>query len=342
MALRQDASKHLADHLGISEDTVTTQIQGPSELAFMASVGPHRFSVVFAASGAAAPTSLAIHRARSLRQKDPQALPVVVVPYMGPLGAAMCREAGVGWLDLSGNADIRGPGLRIHVEGRPNKHKRPGRPSTAFAPKSSRIARRLLAHPDSHFTQSELARACRLDQGFTSRVVRKLETDGLVQRSLGKVKVHDPDLLLDAWAESYDFSRHQIIRGHVPARTSDELVETLAGAFEKEKSKHALTGLSAAWRMDAFAEFRLVSFYVEHVPSKSLLESLNFREESRGANVWLVVPNDDGAFDEGSHHSGVLCAHPVQVYLDLAGHPERSKDAALHLRSTHLQWGKGA
>lgn len=340
--MRQEVVKHLADHLGVSEDAISTQTTHPTELDLMASVGPHRFFVEYAASGAAAPTSLAIKQVRSLSQKDPYALPIVVVPYMGPLGAAMCREAGVGWLDLSGNADIRGPGLRIHVEGRANKHKRPGRPSTVFAPKSSRIVRRLLAHPDAGFFQKELARACRLDQGFTSRIVRKLEEDGLVTRLLGVVKPRDPNLLLDAWAESYDFSRHQIIRGHVPARTSDELVETLAGAFKKEKTKHALTGLSAAWRIDAFAEFRLVSFYVEHVPSKSLLESLSFREDSRGANVWLVVPNDEGVFDEGGNYTGVFCAHPVQVYLDLAGHPERSKDAALHLRSTQLKWGKTA
>lgn len=323
----------------MSEDAISTQVSQGGEFDLMASVGPHRFLIDYAASGSAAPTSLAITRARSLSQKDPYALPVVVVPYMGSLGASLCREAGVGWLDLSGNADITGPGLRIHVEGRPNQHKRPGRPRTVFAPKSSRIVRRLLAHPGTGFFQNELARACRLDQGFTSRIVRKLEEDGLVTRLLGLVKPRDPDLLLDAWADSYDFSRHHIIRGHIPARSSDELVETLSGAFKSEQARHALTGLAAAWRMDAFAEFRLVSFYVERVPSPSLLETLNFREESRGANIWLVVPNDEGVFDEGQNYMGVPCVHPVQVYLDLAGHPERSKDAALHVRSTQLKWG---
>jgi len=40
---------------------------------------------------------------------------------MGEAGAQVCREAGVSWFDLSGNADIRAPGLHFRAEGRPNR-----------------------------------------------------------------------------------------------------------------------------------------------------------------------------------------------------------------------------
>jgi len=68
------------------------------------------------------------------------------------------------------------------------------------------------------------------------------------------------------------------------------------------------------------------------MPSATLLAALSFREESRGANVWLVVPNDDGVFQGTQTKEELVCVHPVQVYLDLKGHPERSAEAADRLR----------
>src|SRR5215213_6009311 len=47
-------------------------------------------------------------------------VPLLVVPFMGEVGKALCEEAGVAWLDLSGNARITVPGLRIAIDGKPN------------------------------------------------------------------------------------------------------------------------------------------------------------------------------------------------------------------------------
>ena len=35
---------------------------------------------------------------------------------------------------------------------------------------------------------------------------------------------------------------------------------------------------------------------------------------------------------------GVVCVHPVQIYLDLKKQPERAKEAADHLRAELLKW----
>ena len=64
----------------------------------------------------------------------------------------------------------------------------------------------------------------------------------------------------------------------------------------------------------------------------SVINSLGFRDEERGENVWLVVPNDEGVFFGAEERDGIRCAHPVQVYVDLKGHPERSAEAAMELR----------
>ena len=69
-----------------------------------------------------------------------------------------------------------------------------------------------------------------------------------------------------------------------------------------------------------------------------MLEALNFREDERGANIWLVLPNDEGVFYGSEVRDGIPCAHPVQVYLDLKDHPERASEAAAKLRQDYFRW----
>jgi hypothetical protein len=52
--------------------------------------------------------------------------------------------------------------------------------------------------------------------------------------------------------------------------------------------------------------------------------------------VWLVVPGDEAVFMGARVESGFSCAHPLQVYLDLKGHPERASEAAEVVRRRYL------
>lgn len=177
------------------------------------------------------------------------AIPLLVVPYMGAVGRERCDQAGVQWLDLSGNARIVAPGVHLLVEGRSNQFKSRG-PSSAFAPKASRIARWLLIHRDRFLTQREIALATDVDEGYTRRVVGRLEDENLVIRNnTGGIRPRDPSLLLDAWREEYDFEKHRILRVVVP---NDEGV--FHGASEQERAAEAATELReryTSWRRSA-------------------------------------------------------------------------------------------
>lgn len=269
--------------------------------------------------------------------------PLLVVPFMGDVGDTLCREAGVAWLDLSGNAHIDGAELFIHVEGKPNKFRSAGRPANAFAAKSSRITRFLLENHDQAFSQANLAAATGLGPGYTSKIVRRLEDLRLLTRNdADEVQVRNPDLMLDAWREKYDFSMHTIVKGTVASRGSGELAATiqdhLQDAVHEYDCEFAATGLSAAWSMTRFATHRIVTFYVEHPPTDDFLRDIGFREGAKGANVWLVVPKDVGVFEGAAAIDGLVCVHPVQAYLDVLAHPERSAEAAEAIREQYLQW----
>lgn len=334
--------KRLAELLGVAVGRVKVERERAEAVVrpdFIVSAAGKRFFVECRADGQAAAVAAAVRQLRDCaRLLGQRGVPLVAVPYMGEVGKRLCAEAGIGWLDLSGNAYLAIPGMRVSVEGKPNLFKRPGRPRSVFAPKSSRIARWLLMQPEREFTQRELARVSGLDEGFTSRIVRQLEDQRLVVRKTkAALHVSDRGALLDAWREVYDFSRHRIVRGHVAARSSDDILRQVAVELARGKAGYAATGLAGAWLLNPFAGFRLVVFYVSQSPTPELRRALGFHEETRGENVWLVVPNDEGVFHGAVERSGIRCAHPVQVYLDLKDHPERSEEAAGPLRQFLLK-----
>ena len=311
---------------------------------FVINAGEHIFHVESKISSARAPLIQAEAFLRERRgDKERKVIPLLVVPYMGETGRRLCEEHEIAWLDLSGNARIKAPGLLINIEGKPNRFKSVGRPPSLFAPKSSRIVRQFLIHPDRVLNQRKLSQAADLDEGYTSRIVRRFEETGLIVRDdEGLLRPKDPEQLLDAWHEAYDFLRHRIIKGHVAARSGDELLHRIATVLEKQAPGHAATGLGAAWLYSHFANFRLATFYLPNAPGNELFNALGFREDEKGANAWLVVPNDEGVFHDSEVREGIRCVHAVQVYLDLKDHPERSKEAASRLRQDYLKWRQDA
>lgn len=267
--------------------------------------------------------------------------PLLIVPFMGEKGVKRCREEGISWVDLSGNAHLSTNSLLIHVEGKPNQFKQKGRPANPFAPKSSRISRFLLAHPNERFRQKEIANQAGVGRGWTSKVIRRLEEKTLVRRGEdGRVEVPNPSLLLDAWHEKYDFSQHRVLKGTVASKGSARLTKRLAETFESADVEYAATGLAAAWLLTRFAQFRIATFYLSREPEEDLRREMGLREDPKGANVWLLVPNDEGVFYASSTREDVWHVHPVQVYLDLKGHPERSEEAAGSIKKEYLNWRK--
>jgi len=283
----------------------------------------------------------AIEHVKNILRQGHGGEPFLVVPYMGPKGAERCRNEGVGWMDLSGNAHLSTNSFLIHVEGKPNQFKQKGRPSNPFAPKSSRISRFLLIHPNRRFRQKEIAERTGVGRGWTSKVVRRLEEKGLIRRGEDeRIEVPDSSLLLSAWHEKYDFSKHKVLKGTVASKDSVALTKHLAETFESAGVEYAATGLAAAWLLTQFARFRIVTFYLNRLPREDIKREIGLRKDSTGANVWLVVPNDEGVVHGSSVEGQVRHVHPVQTYLDLKGHPERSEEAADSIKNKCFDWSE--
>ena len=293
--------------------------------------------VVWRAGGSTANILLAV---RQLTRHWPtRTIPLLVVPFMGDTGRALCAAQGVSWFDLSGNADVTAPGLRVKLEGRPNAFKRRGRPRGLFAPRAQRVARLLLMHPDEAFAQKDIALQTGLDAGFVSRIVRQLEDLGLVRRRERQVSCVGPADLLAAWLDEEDFSRHRIINGRsdVLARHDGDFplaLHKLAGRLRDARVDHLATGPAAAHLLAGYRPLRRAVFYLREEPGPRLLGKLGFEPVPGEGPVQLVVPRDEGVFAEGVLAEGVPCVHPVQAVVDLKGDAE----AAALVRDRFLGW----
>jgi len=334
----------LSTLLGVSpaEVEVVAQKQkasrGNSRPDLLLGVDGLQFIVEYKSSSRAEHVGSAIRGIESAPGWD-DGIPLLVVPYMGDVGRRLCEEAEIPWMDLSGNAWIHRQGLHITVEGKENRFKERGRPPNLFAAKSARVVRLLLMEPDRYFWQQELADEADVHRSHVSRLVRRLVEAGFVERADdGSVAVTDPGLLLDAWSEAYDIEDHRIRRGHVAVRSPEEALSRLVEILDDGAASYAATGLAAGWLYSRHAGYRLLTIYVSGWLSGDLLDGLGWREEERGANLWLLEPNDIGVFHGSRVVEGVRCVHPVQAYLDLKCLPERASEAADVLRDDVLGW----
>ncbi len=330
--------ERLVEMLGVPSETVRVE-NGPFDSDALIAIGLHSFVVEAKTSSTLGQVVPAVDRIKAASARlGNRLLPLLVVPYMGRSGREYCEREGVSWLDLSGNARIVAPGLFVNSVGHRNRFLRPGRVESPFSPRGSRVAMRFLLEPKRTFKQIEIAELTGLHPSHVSRVVRRLLESDFVEMDSRGVRVRDAGLLLDAWRADYRFERHRLIRGHVTALAGDTVARLVGEKLEQMKVRYALTGLAAAWLYTTHAGYRLTTIHVGQELSEDDLRAIKFREESRGANTWLVLPRDDGVFEESRKIDGLNCANPLQVYLDLKAHPERSGEAAQELRDELLRF----
>ena len=82
-------------------------------------------------------------------------------------------------------------------------------------------------------------------------------------------------------------------------------------------------------------------FYADEEGLRRLQETLRLTPASKGENVLITVPKDDGLLNDTVEPApGAICTSPVQTYLDLSIAGERGAEAAEHLRLEKLSWPK--
>lgn len=266
----------------------------------------------------------------NMGRSNTDSIPLLCVPFMKEAGKIICQEEQMSWFDLSGNAHITTNTLHIFIEGKANKYPDIGRPSNLFASKSSRIVRWLMMYPNKPWTQRLLSQHTGVSEGFVSRIVKGLLNEHYIIKHNRKIQVSHPTMVLQAWKEAYDFDHHTIIKGHIPARNMEQLTKRLQQILSNIDIQYALSGLAGAWMISPFAQYQTTTCYISQVPNQHLLQELGFRQTNLGANMWFVIPDDEGIWEGVTPLTelAIPTVHPFQVWLDLKAHPERADEAS--------------
>lgn len=271
------------------------------------------------------------------RQAD-QITPILIAPYLSPQAQDLCREFGVAYLDLEGNARLAFGTffLSRQFAKRPVVERRELR--SLFKPKSIQVLKVLLREPSKPWRVADLAEAAGVSLGHVSNVRNSLLDREWAQLAEEGMFLAAPDTLLDAWREAYE----------APSGQRQAFYTTLHGvSFDAalrdrppdSMGRIALASFSAAQWLAPFGRTGTHYFYADAEGLEILRSSLKLSSASKGENVVVTVLEDPGLFrDTVQPASGVVCTSPVQTYLDLAAAGERGQEAADHLRQERLQW----
>jgi hypothetical protein len=268
------------------------------------------------------------------------AIPIFIAPYLSPEAQAVCRENGVGFLDLEGNARIAFDNVFIErlVSSKPPAARRELK--SLFKPKSAQVLRLMLRDPGRGWRVAELAKSAGLSLGHASNV-----RTGLLDREWGQLSknglfISEPDALLDAWRDAYDPPAGKRISFYTTLHGSafEDSVRTILGT---QSEKAVFASFSAAGWLAPYGRTGIQYFYADNAGLERLKDRLKLSPSPKGENVVVTVPKDDGLFRDAVEPApGAVCTSAVQTYLDLSAAGERGKEAAEHLRQERLSWSK--
>jgi hypothetical protein len=268
-------------------------------------------------------------------RQAPRRYSLIAAPYIGPEGQRLCREAGVGYVDWTGNAFLRFDGILVDRR----SGQRPARAKTRlrrlFSPKSSRIVRVLLNRPDDDWTLSRLATEAAVSVRTAHLVINALEEKALVDKQRGAIRLAKPGPLLDLWAENYRLEQHRRRTFYSFIRNPRELASKLAAEAGAQRIQLALTLHAGAALVAPFVRYTDVHAFVAGDIDR-FAKALDLRPVETGGGVHLFTPSDEGVFYGVQTIEGLPVVSNVQLYLDLLHYPARGREQAEELRRQKL------
>jgi hypothetical protein len=255
---------------------------------------------------------------------------VFTAPYISSEAAAICKDAGVGYLDLAGNCFLSFETIYVHREGKPNSNIQRREQRSLYSPKAERILRVLLSRPQQGWKTETLAEAAQVSFGQVANVKKFLaDREWLTQNGDG-IRLKDPGTVLDQWATQYRFSRNQVVDYYALTEVA-ECEYQLAEACQRKGMRYALTAFSGAARLAPAVRYQRAVVYVDG-DLDSLTNSLGWKPVTSGSNVSILVPYDEGVFFENREVGGTQLAAPIQIFLDLQNYRGRGQEAAQAIR----------
>ena len=262
--------------------------------------------------------------------------PMVAAPYISESVQTRCKELGVGYIDLNGTFALIREDIYVDVVRPASAFKNPQGIKNIFSGKSRRIIRVLLSNPYHAYRLEELASETQLSVGQVSQVTRRLQNDGLLDRTSEGSILNRPRKLLRVFAQELktDYVRNRIVLNAFTEAPLMQFANKLGEACERQGIRHAFTLASGLEPTERNVREELTAAYVNVSPDK-LRDDLRLESVGKGANVLLMTPPAADNTDMGGVFyrprklmNGLTGVNPVQLYVDFTFHGSRGEEQA--------------
>lgn len=301
---------------------------------------PRRLIFEVKATGEPQAVRLAASQLRSYVEANPGAYGVFAAPFISDRGRRVCREMGIGCMDLAGNAWLSFDQVFIDRSGHPSvwPERRPLK--SLFSPKSSRVSRVLLADPSKGWLLKRVSEEAGVSLGLASKVKQALTAEEWIESGDDGMVLTKPEELLREWAANYDYRKNEVLSYYTERRLR-EFEQELARVCETTGTRYALAMFSAASRVAPFVESPRAFAYVDSEVIETVVGQLGLKRVGTGPNAVLLRPYDEGVFYGLQGSSGLKMTSNIQTYLDLASYRGRGEEAAQVLLDQRIRpdWG---
>ena len=271
------------------------------------------------------------------------AVPLLFSWHLGRPMREWLRNQGVWFADVSGNRYFKAPGLLVDREVSEKAAEAREPAPSIFADRGSLVLRFILPRRLQKVGVRDLARRLQLSAAAVSRILRKLQELGYLEKRRDELRLLDREGLLEEWVSFYRsrFRGQKQDRLYVHARNAESLIDKLRSQHLAKQDGWGLSLHAGAYLVAPHVQFRemhvLVSPAAEGFRSR-LIGSLDARTAEAEANLVLVEPFYKRSFlFEARVIRGVRVVSDLQLYLDLMCFPQRGREQAEVLLERRLR-----
>jgi hypothetical protein len=246
---------------------------------------------------------------------------LVAAPWISPRTRELLRDYGAGYLDATGNAELRlaEPALFVRTTGDdrdPNPKPRQG--PSLNGPRAWALLRTLI-EVTPPYNAGDLAATLSLDDGYVSRALKVLGDERLIERRpRGPVTAVEWEPLLRRLIQTYSLLDANTTSTWIAAAGPDRLVDDLSSL---RVGRWAVTGSFVASRISPVAAPEIAVVYTED--AERLAKAARLLPAKTGANVVLADPYDPIVFERGQDTDGVRSVSIAQAAIDCLTGPGR-------------------
>lgn len=262
---------------------------------------------------------------------------LIIAPFISEQSAQICREWGIGFVDLAGNCSLSFDHVFIETRSADNPFRVRKTLHSLFTPKAARVVRILLGPPLRTWKVADLQKAAGVSLGLVSNVRKLLLDHEWASAADAGLLITEPEKVLRAWAKAYKPRSHRKHSFYTPLH-GVQLENAMRLSMTDGGGRHAvLASFSAARWLAPYARQGTHYFYADPIGQQLIKERMKLEPVAKGENVAIQEPNEDDVFiGKVESTDGIWCTGPVQTWLDLNVSGERGIEAAEHLFQNKL------